>query len=71
MAWDCEHWGSLPDSGGLYDQDYVLMDRMRSLGNVHKTITKLRGLQGAEIHRLSVGERRLLHWLMDEGVWQM
>jgi hypothetical protein len=69
MAWQCERWQALPEAGGLSDQDYRLMNRMSAFANVHGTIARLRDLHGAAIHSLTGGERKLIRWLMDAGLY--
>ena len=68
LAWDCEKWRALPDDGGLNSQDYRKMRSMTMLSNVYDTVSYLRNLKGAEIHRLTNSQRRLIRWLMDEGI---
>jgi hypothetical protein len=59
----------LPDDGGVYDQDYATLRTMRALGNVHGLITRIIGMKGAEIHRLTESDRRLVRYLRDEGIF--
>lgn len=58
----------LPDAGGVLDQDYGLMYRMRSLQNIYRTVSRLRNLKGKDIHSLTDSERRLLRGLRDLGL---
>ena len=68
LAWDCQRWGTLPEAGGLLDQDYVLLGRMTAALNVYNTVSFVRSASGAEIHRLSGGQRALLKYLRDNGM---
>lgn len=66
LAWDCHRWETLPDAGGLLDQDYRLLMLMKVASNIHDTVTRLRSLVGDQIHSLSDNERRIIKWLRDE-----
>ena len=68
LAWDCERWGTLPDSGALFDQNYALMLRMSVLGNIFQTVLRLKNLKGHAIHSLTTSERRLLRYVQDSGI---
>ena len=68
LAWDCKYWGTLPDAGAYYEQDYFLLARMRTLDNVYSTVSKLRNARGEQIHKLTESERRLLKFLVDIGL---
>lgn len=59
-AFLAKQWGSLPDPGGLYDQDAKLIKQMTVLYNVYKTLQKFRNAQGAQIHQLTDADRRIL-----------
>lgn len=60
LAWLCGDY-HLPESGGVFDQDYQLFRTMRILNNVHSAVTHLFSLSGEDINkRLSTGERLLL-----------
>ena len=59
----------MPDDGGLFDQDYKLMRQMSGLSGVYNTVTYATNLKGKEIHRLTDSQRRMIRFLMDEGVW--
>ena len=66
-AWQCQRWGTLPEAGGIYDQDDTLLYRMGMLDNIYRTVMKINSSAGAEIHKLSTSERLLWRWLMEEG----
>jgi len=66
MAWRCERWNALPDSGGIYDQEYQMLSSMGVLSNIYNTVVRVRNMKGAQIHNLSDGERRILRNLIDE-----
>ena len=68
LKWMCQNFSSMPDSGGMNDQDFVLIRRMIVLNNVYNTVSKMRSLKGAAIHALSISDRQLVAWLRDEGV---
>lgn len=70
MAWWCEQYHSLPDSGGILEQDAVLFNRMSVLGNVYGVVSRYNNLvlsNPHNIHRLSEGERRTLAYCRREG----
>lgn len=68
LAWMCgEH--HLPDAGGIFDQDAKTIYSMRSAENIYRVLTRMRGLKGAEIHRLTDGERVLIRRLREGGYW--
>lgn len=60
LAWLVDQWGSLPEAGGLYDQDAQTLKRMTVLNNIYKVVTRLRSAKGAEIHNLSEADRRII-----------
>ena len=68
MAWQCKRWNCLPDSGGLYEQDYVLTRRMAYFENVYHAVYRIRNLKGKNIHQLTENERLILRALMDKGI---
>jgi len=57
----------LPDAGGVLDQDAELMRTVRVARNIYSVVDKLGNMRGAQIHRLTTGERRLIRWLRDGG----
>jgi hypothetical protein len=69
LAWQCERWHTLPDAGGLYDQDYTTMQAMSAAKNVHDVVSRLENMSGNEIHSLTDGERRLIAMLRKEGIY--
>lgn len=66
LAWMCGE-NLLPDVGGVLDQDCELMTKMRATSNVYRTLTRMRSLQGSQIHTLTDGERRLIRSLRERG----
>lgn len=68
LAWDVERWGTLPEAGGLYDQDAAILNEMNVLGNVYKAVSRLRNAHGDDIHRLTDGDRRIIGELRRSGV---
>lgn len=67
----CTRYNTLPEAGGVYDQDYTTMREMTVSQNTYAAVARLRSLQGAKIHSLSDSERRLLRYLMENQLWQM
>lgn len=61
-------YGSMPDAGGLMDQDAGLLGRMSLLGSVYDTVQRVRGLVGKQIHDMRPEDGRLLMWLESIGV---
>jgi hypothetical protein len=68
MAWMCERWQTLPEAGGIYNQDYRLMVRMSVLSNVYNAVMAWRTHGGEKIHYLSEQTRMILRRLQDEGI---
>lgn len=68
LAWLCERFGALPDAGGVLDQDAQTLRRAVIAGNVHRTLARMRGMEGAQIHNLSDSERKIIRALLDEGL---
>jgi hypothetical protein len=69
LAGWCKEWGALPEEGGMLDQDIGLILRMTVSNNVYRTISKVRGMMGAQIHNLTDADRRIIRSLMDAGVF--
>ena len=68
LYWMSQRFSALPEDGGLYEQDAGLLTRMSVLDNVYRAVVRLRNMQGAQIHQLTVQERKMLAWLRDEGM---
>ena len=68
LAFQCQRWNALPDSGGLYEQDFQTLYRMTATLNIYNTVSRVRQLKGKEIHRLTDSERKILRYLMDNKV---
>lgn len=68
LYWQCQRYGSLPEPGGLFDQDAGLLERMATLGNVYAAVTHVRSLRGAEIHNMNPAAGRVLLWLEGQGI---
>lgn len=64
----CMRYGSMPDAGGLLEQDAGLLGRMSLLGSVYDTVQRVRGLVGEQIHDMRPDDGRLLVWLESMGV---
>ena len=41
---------------------------MSVLSNIYNTVIRLRNMKGAQIHQLTTPERRVIKWLLDEGL---
>jgi hypothetical protein len=67
LEWLCGQ-AFLPEPGGMLDQDAGLMARMRASGNVYRALSHYRNAHGAEIHHLSLVERKILAGLKAEGL---
>ena len=67
-AWDVERWHALPESGGLYDQDYLLMHRMKVAVNIYNALSGYRNLKGNQIHNMTDSQRRMVGALRKEGL---
>jgi len=68
LAWDCQQYNALPDAGGMLDQDYGLMERMKALNAIHKSFAMWRGARGAEIHNLPAWVGQNIAYLLDIGI---
>lgn len=68
LAWKCERWNTLPDAGGMYDQDCRLTTYMTGLSNIYNAVAKWRNYTGERIHLLTDHDRTLLRYLMDNGI---
>lgn len=67
-AWMCKRWNCLPESGGLYEQDYRLIRRMNYTESIYNAVVRIRELKGKNIHQLTENERKILKMLMDNGL---
>lgn len=65
LALMCQKWNTLPDAGGLYDQDARIMKQMSGVLTIHGVLHRWRTLTGKQIHQLTEGERRVLRMLKD------
>lgn len=68
LALMCQKWNTLPDSGGLYEQDARLIKRMSGVLAIQSVLIRWRTLQGKNIHQLTDGERKILRMLRDMGL---
>ena len=68
LYWMCQRFGSLPEPGGLMEQDAGLLGRMAALGNVYETVQRVRQLKGEQIHNMQPSDGRLLVWLEKQGI---
>lgn len=68
MAWMCKQWEALPDTGGVLDQDYVLLTRMSTLHAVYAAVSEYRNAKGDAIHRLSPSTGRTIKRLTEGGI---
>jgi hypothetical protein len=68
LAWQCKRWNALPDAGGINDQYYATLRSMAILSNIYETIEYMRRLKGNQIHSLTDSQRKLIRWVMDQGI---
>ena len=68
LSWDCERWHTLPEAGGLLDQDARLITTMKSLASIYAACSQWFNLKGKDIHRMSEQTRRILRMLLDNGI---
>jgi hypothetical protein len=68
LAWMCERWQTLPDAGGVYEQDHQTMTRMIVLSNVYNAVIAWRAHGGERIHYLPEQVRLILRRLQDDGI---
>lgn len=52
----------------MLDQDFVTITRMQVLSNIYDTVAYMRSLQGENIHKLNDGQRRVIKYLLDNGM---
>lgn len=64
----CQEFHTLPDAGGVHDQDSVMMFRMRTLASVYGSVSRLFNLGPRANKELTTAERHMLKWLDDLGV---
>jgi hypothetical protein len=38
LFWRCQRWGTLPNAGGVYDQDYITMTHMGIVAATYKAV---------------------------------
>lgn len=70
MAWRCQKWHTLPEDGGLNDQDARLMHLMTVTDNVYTVVARFRSMTEANpenVHKLSNDDRRMIGWLHRQG----
>lgn len=68
LALMCQKWNTLPEAGGMLDQDARTMKQMSGVLAVHNALTRWRTLIGKQIHQLTEGERQILRMLKDLGL---
>jgi len=52
----------------MFEQSYKRLQNMTVLSNVYSTISHMRNLKGEQIHSLTDAQRRLIRWVMDQGI---
>lgn len=67
LGWDMERFTALPEGGGLLDQEAGTMQRVRVALSIYKVLSRLRNMKGAEIHKLTDGERKIIGNLQRAG----
>lgn len=66
LYWRCQTYNALPEVGAVLDQDYYLISKMTSLGNIHLSLSKYRNSVGEEVHsNLTEFDRNILGMLID------
>ena len=65
----CERYTALPEPGAIFEQEYRLIKSMAKLDNIYSAVNRMRNLHGAAIHSLTTGERQVIRYLIDIGVW--
>ena len=65
LSWMSGKYGSLPNVGGVLDQEYAMMHQMGVVSTVYDTLTRFRSFKGEQIHGMSSSERRLIKSLRD------
>lgn len=68
LAWECERWNCLPETGAYLDQDYALMRKMTACSNIYGAYNRLQNAQGTQIHSLSENDRNILGMLVKMGL---
>jgi len=68
IAWQCNRWNTLPESGGLYEQDYRTLLLMTATSNIYNAVTRMQNLKGKRIHELTEAERKVIRVLVDNKI---
>jgi hypothetical protein len=58
----------LPDTGGVLDQDYRTMKRMRATRNVYDAVRQAKNATGKQIHSLSPSTLNIIASLRKQGL---
>lgn len=66
LAWLCGN-NHLPDTGGMMDQDYTTITRMRKARNIYNAFYRFTYAQGEQIHQLTASERAIVRMLKEGG----
>lgn len=67
----CDRYHTLPSPGGMLDQDAGLVARMGTLSNLYDDVAALNKKEkGSKMGELNREERKLLKWLIGEGLWK-
>jgi hypothetical protein len=48
LAWQCERWGALPETGGVRDQPAGLLDRIATALNVYQAMDAWKNREGGK-----------------------
>ena len=67
LVWDMERWSTLPESGGLLNQDAYVMHISSALQSIYKALSRLKNMKGDQIHDLSESERKIIGNLKRNG----
>ncbi len=68
LAFWCDQYHTLPDPGGMLEQDYRTIVLMNALLNIYRAVHHFVFARGEEIHNLTPDERKTLRRLMDMGI---
>jgi len=67
LAWLVSRYNTLPDAGGLYDQDADTLYKMTTCENIYDALTAWNNLGGNKIHSLSKNARKIIAGLREDG----
>jgi hypothetical protein len=68
LAWLVSRYNTLPDAGGVYDQDAETLYLMTTVENIYDAVTAWNNYGGKQIHSLSKGTRKIIAALRRGGM---